>query len=179
MTCARAAKWLQLYVDGRLDVRHLARLEEHVQECPTCRDDLLLLEIVCQASSALAPTSEPIDLTEAIMLRVAELERRRAAATQPRVFTPVWADALLAGIMATIATATFLIFQPGLRLMLVSMMAQTLVSLERGAATDLSGLAPWVAWVVWVGIGVALTLWLAGSEVRNGWRRNLMARLPR
>ena len=40
------------------------------------------------------------------------------------------------------------------------------------------GSIAWLAWLVWITAGVALTLWLAGREVRAAWRRSLAQRLP-
>jgi anti-sigma factor RsiW len=175
MTCRRAATWLQLYVDGQLSVRRLARLEEHLEVCAACRNDLTVLEAICQTSAALDYESEPADLTAAIMRRIGELEERRVAARGERAFGPGWADALLAAVLATLATAVFLAFQPGLW----RMASLALTRMFAGVATDVSAWSPWVAWVVWVGVGLTLAIWFAGGEVRAGWRRTLTARLSR
>lgn len=177
MTCTHAATWLQLYVDGRLHARHLARLEAHLDTCATCRQDLVLLEIVCEASTAVAPLHEPARLTYAIMSRIAEVEARRAAATSQRRFGMGWADALLAGAMATVATLVFLLFQPGLRQTASLAMSQTILPLERSLGAFLVTSSSWFAWLVWIGIGVMIAVYFAGSEVRAEWRRSLMARL--
>jgi predicted anti-sigma-YlaC factor YlaD len=177
MTCAHAATWLQLYVDGRLHVRHLARLEAHLDTCATCRQDLVLLEVICEAATVVAPLQEPAQLTHAIMSRVAALEARRAAATSQRRFGVGWADALLAGAMATVATLVFLLFQPGLRQTASLAMSQTVVPLERSLAAFLVASSSWFAWLVWIGIGLLITVCFAGGEVRAEWRRSLMARL--
>jgi hypothetical protein len=170
--------WLQLYVDGRLDIRQLGRLEEHLEACPICRADLLLLEIVCQGAAGLELAPEPTELTAAIMRRIAELEARRASASGRRLFQPGWGDAVLAAVLATLATTVFMFFQPALRQTSSSALLQALAPVERAAAAFYAGWSTWLAWVIWVGLGVMLTLWFAGGEVRASWRRTLLARLP-
>jgi hypothetical protein len=179
MTCRRAGYWLQLSLDDRLDLRRRARLEEHLEGCPTCRDDLLLLGVVCQGAMGPEDAPDSAELTRAIMERVAELERRRAAVARRPAFAPAWADALLAGGLATLVTALFLVFQPGLRLALATPLARSLLPLERGADALAGTLAGWVAWVVWGAIGLSLAIYFAGSEVRTSWRRMLTTWLAR
>jgi hypothetical protein len=178
MTCARVGGWLQLYVDGRLNVRHLVRLEEHLETCEACRGDLLLLEIVCQGSAGLEPVDEPAELTAAIMRRIAELEARRARAAAWRIFQPGWGDAILAAILATLATALFMVFEPALWHTSSSALVQALAPAERAAAALYLNWSSWLAWLVWVGVGLLLAFWFAGGEVRASWRRTLLARLP-
>jgi anti-sigma factor RsiW len=178
MTCARVGGWLQLYVDGRLDVRQLGRLEEHLEACAVCRADLLLLEIVCQGAAGLEPAPEPTSLTAAIMRRIAELEARRASAPSRRLFQPGWGDAALAALLATLATAVFMIVQPALWQTSSSALLQALAPVEGAAVAFYSSWSSWLAWVIWVGVGLLLALWFAGGEVRAGWRRTLLARLP-
>lgn len=177
MTCVHATTWLHLYVDGRLHVRQLARLEAHLETCATCREDLLLLEVVCEAATAVAPIQDPAGLTRLIMSRIAEVEARRVAAAGQRQFGVGWADALLAGAMATLATLIFLMFQPGLRQMVSLTMSQTIVPAERTLGAFLVTSSSWFGWLVWMGIGLLIAVWFAGGEVRAEWRRSLMARL--
>lgn len=178
MTCKRASAWLQLYLDGRLDVRRIVRLEEHLDMCQACREDLDVLEAICHGASALDYVREPADLTEHVMRRVADLEARRVAAGH-RSFGLGWADALLAGLLATVMTALFLWFQPALSQEASMALMRNLLAADRGIAEMVSSWSSWVIWAVWVGAGLALTIWFAGSEVRAGWRRTLAERLPR
>jgi predicted anti-sigma-YlaC factor YlaD len=178
MTCKRASAWLQLYVDGRLDMRRLVRLEEHLDACQACREDLDVLEAICHGAATLDTAYEPADLTAHVMRRVADLEARRLAAGR-RGFGLGWADALLAGLLATVMTALFLWFQPALSQEASAAVMRSVLTADRGIAEMLSTWSAWVVWAVWVGAGLALAIWFAGSEVRAGWRRTLAERLPR
>lgn len=177
MTCKRASTWLQLYVDGRLNVRRLVWLEEHLESCRACREDLDVLEAICHGSAALAYAYEPADLTERIMRRVAAVERRRAAAGRG-AFGLGWADGLLASLLATVMTALFLWFQPALSQQASAALVSNLLALDRGVVELVNTWSAWVVWAVWVGAGLGLALWFAGGEVRAGWRRALADRLP-
>ena len=178
MSCARARTWMQLYLDGRLDVDRLARLQGHLAGCAACREELAVLEVIWQGAVEQGVVGPPMDVTGAVMARIADLEERRAAVGAARRFAFAWADAVLAAILATLATALFLVFQPSLRRLSSVAASQALGALGHDIATQLATWSPWVAWVVCVGMGMALTIWFAGGEVRAGWRRALMARLP-
>lgn len=177
MTCERANVWLQLYVDGRLDLHRLVRLEEHLEACQACREDLDVLEAICYGSSALDYARQPMDLTERIMRRVADVESRRLS-PERRSFGLGWADAVLAALLATVMTGLFLGFQPALTHAASTALVHNLTSVDRDIVGIVSTWAAWVAWAVWVGVGLLLAIWFAGREVRNGWRRTLAARLP-
>lgn len=176
MKCAQAEQWLQLYVDDRLESRRLAALERHLQTCDPCQQDLVLLRFVSHAVASPAPVREPDGLTEAIMCRVAQAQTHSASA--PRVFEPAWVDAVLAAVLATLATACFLVFQPALRAALARNLDQALLALNHTAVGALGDSPGWLAWGVCIGLGLLLTLAFAGGEVRAAWWRNLMTRLP-
>ena len=178
MSCARIQSWMQLYLDGRLDLRRLPLLERHLMDCPACRAELDQMEAICQAA-ALVDTREPDGLTEAILSRVALVEARRHAQVRTRrAFAPGWGDAVLAALLATLATALLLALQAPLRRPFLAALNQALDLAHRGFAQVAGGSPGWLAWVVWVGVGVLLTLAFAGAEVRANWRRTLLARLP-
>jgi anti-sigma factor RsiW len=178
MTCAGVEQWLQLYLDGRLDARRLPALERHLAHCAACQADLGRLELVREALTVGALMQQPPDLSPTIMRRVADLEARRAAIVGQRSFAPGWGDGALAAILATLATAIFLIFQPALRQAAATTGGHVLDAAERAVGLVVMGSSSWLAWFVWVLAGLCLTIWLAGSEVRAGWRRALMERLP-
>lgn len=178
MTCARARIWIQLYLDGRLDAVRLARLQGHVAECAACREELAVLEMFCQGAVAESIAGQPVDVTDVVMARIADFEERRAAAGVTSGFALAWADAVLAAVLATLATGLFLFFQPSLWRMSSTAASRALGALGHDIADQLATWSPWVAWIVCVGLGMALTIWFAGGEVRAGWRKALMARLP-
>lgn len=179
MKCERVRVWMQLYLDGRLPVRRLARLEHHLGDCAACRAELGQMEAICQAASVPLPVREPEHLTSAIMARVALVETRRSHARARRDFTWGWGDALLAALLATLATALLLALQPQLWHPVALALDQVLETAHHGLLAALGNSPEWLLWVVWVGAGVLLTLGFAGAEVRANWRRALLARLPR
>jgi hypothetical protein len=145
----------------------------------------VLLEVICQAAVDDEPPREPAGLTESIIWRIAAVETRRreamavAAAAPARDFSPDWGDGLLASVLATMATVVFLYFQPAIRAMAARACLELLGQVERGVGEAVVGSSSWLAWAVWVVVGVCLAIWFAGGEVRAGWRRTLTEWLPR
>lgn len=180
--CRRANVWLQLYLDGRLDPRQLPALEEHLDACAECRAALSAYEVVTQSASMPEGGPEPAQLTAAIMARIAAYEAQKqgsvaaeavVAAQSRRQFTPRWADALLAAVLATLSTLLFALLNPGVRGAVAH--AFPLAATMLGAPGP--GAIAWSAWIVWIASGAGLTLVLAGAEVRAAWRKRLTARL--
>lgn len=181
MSCGRMMRWIQLYLDGRLETRRLARLEHHLAECVDCRDELDQMQAICQAAAVpvtVLGVRESADLTNAVMTRIALLETRRARSRQGAEFTPGWGDALLAAMLATLATAVLLALQPSLWHPVSLAFGHALDTMRHSLMVRLGDSPEWLAWVVWVGGGVLLALAFAGAEVRANWRRTLLARLP-
>jgi predicted anti-sigma-YlaC factor YlaD len=172
----RKCRWvgdqLQLYVDGRLEPRRLSALEAHLDDCSECRAALAAYEIVAQSAGMPEGAPESAQLTAMIMGRIAAYEAQRREVVT-RQFTPRWADALLAALLATMSTLVFALFDPGLR--------DTLIHTFPLAVTVLGAPGPgaiaWSAWAVWIVSGLGLTFWLAGTDVRADWRRRFAARL--
>lgn len=181
MSCERITMWIQLYLDGRLDMRRLTRLEHHLAGCADCRHELEQMEAICQAAAAPVAAlgvSESAELTHAVMARIALVETRREQARQCVEFSPGWGDALLAALLATLATALLLALQPALRQPVAQLLGEALDNMRHVLMVRLGDSPEWLAWVVWVGGGVLLALAFAGAEVRANWRRTLLARLP-
>jgi hypothetical protein len=177
MNCSRAEKLLNLYVDGRLDVRRLPLLEEHVHSCAVCRAKLAVFEAVRESLADDRPVAEPPGLTERILARVAAFEARRVAAPA-RQFTLRWADGLLAALLATLTTLLFILLDPSLRASLPQDISRAFPGVVALLNVSGPGSIAWVAWIVWVAAGLALTIWFAGAEVRSSWRRSLSERIP-
>ena len=180
LTCSRARVWLQLYVDERLDVCRLPALEQHLDACADCRRELAALEAI---RCALVPTNlerEPATLTAQIMARVAVLESRRAyVRAAGSSFGVRWGDALLAALLASIATLSFVLLDPTLRATLPAVFVRSFPSLAALLLAPGPGSIAWIAWIVWVATGLGLAIWFAGAEARSTWRRNLSERVPR
>ncbi len=180
ISCARARYWLQLYVDERLDVRRLPELEQHLDTCAACRAELTALEMIRGALSATNLEREPANLTAQILARVAAVETRRAqvrAAARP--FAVRWGDALLAALLASVATLSFVLLDPTLRATLPAAFVHSFPDFVALLMAPGPGSIAWIAWIVWVATGLVLAVWFAGAEARSTWRRSLSERVPR
>ena len=177
LKCSRVSGLLQLYVDQRLNTQWEGRLEAHLAGCANCRHDLAVLEAICLASTQDAPIVEPPDLTARILGRVSLYEQHRE---RPQVvgLGISWADGLRAGLLASATTLFFILLSPALRPALGMQIARTFPTIVKLLLAPGPGSIAWLAWLVWITVGVTLTLWLAGSEVRAVWRRSVTQRLP-
>jgi hypothetical protein len=178
MTCAGIRRHLQHYIDDRLAAHAASSVATHLAECAACREDLRLLQVVRTGASTLPYMREPERLTRSIMARVAAFERQRAIAMRGARFPLRLADALLATVLASLATVLFLLTQPGLLRMASEPLQHALVPLQRGYLGFVGQWGTVLAWAMWMGVGLSLTIWFAGSEVRAGWRRTLSEHLP-
>jgi hypothetical protein len=176
MTCARAYRQLQLYLDDRLVAHAAADVAAHLAGCGACRENLRLLQLVRTCAATPPDVREPERLTRSIMARVAAFERQRALAAAP--FALRLADALLAIVLASLATIIFLLTQPGLLRTVADLLRRALAPFQRGYLGFVGQWGTLLAWVIWMGIGLSLALWFAGGEVRAGWRRTLSEHLP-
>lgn len=176
MTCERASALQHLYIDSRLDFHRVAALEAHLSRCSRCRHDLDVLGTVRAAVATPESIPMPADLTMRIMSRIAQSEERRAAKALAR-YRLSWADAKLAAFFATATTLLFVIISPVLRLAVGGALRGAFPSLIAALLAPGPGSIAWLAWFVWIVVGVGLTFWLAGSEVREMWRRSLSQRL--
>src|SRR5487761_2417435 len=79
MKCGRANDWMSLYLDGRLDVQRLGRLEYHLISCAACRSDLARLRQVQAALREQRQMEEPPGLTEHVMRRISAYRAERWA----------------------------------------------------------------------------------------------------
>jgi anti-sigma factor RsiW len=176
MNCAQAQRELQLYMDGRLDQRRFYPLEAHLDICERCQDSLKLYEIMQEALTDPLAEKEPANLTALIMARIAVAEKRRTTqVAQP--FDWQWRDALLAALLGTTSTLLFLVINPALRTTFFMTIAHSFPMLATLIQANGPGAIPWIACIVWITVGVGLTLWLAGAEVRAAWKRSLTHRI--
>jgi len=182
MRCGDAAYYLQLYVDHRLTVEQMRTLETHVARCATCRAELTLLEEVAQGIRSFKLVAEPEDLTARIMQRVAMVSPRPSASQ----FSPLrlsLPELLAAVLLATVATFGSILAQPSVRALLPFANGRDSLSLaffnlvHTLATINISTLIG-ACWVVGTILGICITLVLAGNEVRAGWLKAVMERLP-
>lgn len=193
MNCSRAQHLLQLYIDGQLSLRQTRTLERHLLHCRACRSEWMLLEDIVAGVHSLSHVTEPSWLTESIMARVAETTaqppaelaieppRPRQRAAQRAPFRLTLQDLILSSLLATLVVIVFTMFQPGLR----DTVAKSVNPLLGIVLSDLqflispnAGILGLVAWLLWVGLGITITLVLAGSEVRSQWRQRIRGWLP-
>ena len=190
MRCGQARGEIHRYIDGRLPATRLGALEAHLAECAACRNDLRVLEAIREVVAEDAWQAEPPNLTALILARVAAYEAERRARYLPvgveveaagvgvrAGFALHWGDAVLAGMLATLSTLFFVLLDPSLRSVVPLALARSFPGVVAILSAPGPGAIAWAAWLVWIVVGVGLTLWLAGAEVRLLWRRSLAARL--
>jgi predicted anti-sigma-YlaC factor YlaD len=182
MRCVDAAYYLQLYVDYRLTMEQMRMLEAHIVRCASCRAEMALLEEVAQDIHNLKLVAEPEDLTARIMQRVAMTSPRHSKSQ----FSPLrlsLPELLAAILLATIATLGSILAQPSVRTLLPFANGHDSLSLAFSivlhilATINISTLIG-ACWVVGTILGICITLVLAGNEVRAGWLKAVMERLP-
>lgn len=178
MTCTHASRQIQLYVDGRLAPRALAPLEAHLAGCAACRAELEALEMICASLVELPLEPEPRNLTALVLARVAGYEAQRTRERE-RQFSLHWADALLAALLASVATLGFVLLDPALRATFPAAFSHAFPALVSLLGAPGPGSIAWIAWIVWVFAGLGLAVWFAGSEARATWRRSITERIPR
>jgi anti-sigma factor RsiW len=183
---------MSLYLDGRLDVQQLGRLERHLMLCPACRRDLARLRLMQMALREERLVDEPAGLHEHVMRRISAYEarrasdaaraRQRAARTAERKAqrAQAWrgvgmrrALALAVALAALVAWAQ--VTTPTLLAGIVARLGPNVLQL-------LVSPGPYeIAWSVWIA-GAALALggctWLARTDASEEWRRALAERLP-
>jgi predicted anti-sigma-YlaC factor YlaD len=193
MTCSRAQRLLQLYIDHQLNLARTRALERHLLHCPACRAEWMLLEDVLAGIHSLNHIVEPAWLTDAIMERVAETtaqppeelsieaRRLRQRSVHRAPFRLTMQDVILSSLLATIVVISFALVQPGLRDMLVKSVNPLLGTVLAGLQFLISpnaGILGLFVWMLWVFLGICITLVLAGSEVRSHWRQRIRNWLP-
>lgn len=178
MNCSDARRWIQLYMDGRLEGRDQPNLARHLSTCDACRGELAAFQLLVDGLSCEDPLRSPDLLTRSIMRRIRQADAATMGQSVSHPFALGWADAVLAASLATVVTIIFLWFEPALRAAVSAMAKLALDSVTHGITAATSSWSPVAVWLVWIGAGVALTLWFAGREVRAEWRRTLLTRLP-
>lgn len=193
MTCSRAQQLLQLYIDHRLSLSHTRALERHLAHCANCRAEWMLLEDIGAGIHSLNNIVEPAWLTDAIMARVAattaqppeelamEARKLRQRSVQRTSFHLTIQDLALSSLLATIVVSGFVLFQPGLRDALAQSVNPLLGAVLEGIQFLISpnaGIMGLLVWLLWVALGISITLFLAGSEVRSHWRQRIRGWLP-
>lgn len=185
MRCEEARYQLHLYIDCQLTLRQIRVLEAHLAACASCQLEWQALEEMSCRVSSLKFVTEPADLHERIMHRVA-LSTAYAPLGQPvpfKLLRPSLAEILAAALLATLATLAIVLQQPSIRALLprgnghdpLSLFYTQVVHMLTGIDANALILALWVVGAL---LGVCITLAVAGSEMRTQWFKAMMERLP-
>ena len=84
MLCEETKQSLSLYVDDCVSLPARVAIDEHVDRCPVCRDELIELRLLKRRLSLLTPPTPPSDLAVTISdLLAIEAEARRQQPTPP------------------------------------------------------------------------------------------------
>lgn len=189
MKCARANEWLSLYLDGRLDMRRLGRLEQHLIECAACRHELARLRLMELALREERSVDEPTGLTEHVMRRISAYEAQRAseaALARQRVAArqaeraQAWRAAGARRVLAlAVALAAFIVWAQVAAPTLLPGFAERLAP---DVLQLLSTPGPYaIAWSVWIAgaaLAVGVGAWVARTDASEELRRALADRLP-
>jgi putative zinc finger protein len=184
MRCKEASQQLQLYLDNRLTIQQVRKLEAHLTSCNACLEELALFETVVNDLETLKVVVEPDDLSVKIMRRVAMAASQHD--TTPSRFSlwrPSPLEILVAATLATIATIGTILQQPSIRSLLPFANGHNGFSLEflnilRLLMTVDSTTLILALWIAGTFLGVCITLIFAGSEMRTQWFKAMMERLP-
>ncbi len=189
MKCARASEWLSLYLDGRLDMRRLARLERHLVECAACRHDLARLRLMELALREERSVDEPTGLTEHVMRRIsayeaqrasdAALARQRAAARQAER-AQAWRAAGARRVLAlAVALAAFIVWaQVAAPTLLPGFAARLAPDVLQLLSTPGPYAIAWSIWIAGAALAIGVGAWAARTEASVELRRVLADRLP-
>lgn len=175
MRCTQAQPRLQLYLDGRLDVRQLTPLQEHIRQCAACRNELVLLEAVCEAVARQDPMGDAPDLAPRVMARIAALEAHRAAPASARAARGVRSWQGVAALITLVAL--WLIGRPGSQGLLTATMSRTASALVQTLLSPGPDSIAWAAWVVGAMTMLVLAFRFMRVEATSAWRA-LAQRLP-
>jgi hypothetical protein len=187
MHCFKATRLLQLHLDKRLSHDQMRSLETHLFSCPTCRQELRLLEEIASVLKDEEQVYEPADFTSTVMWRIAqsEQEKRRALLAQPNSapFRPSLRELFSAILLATIATCGLILGQPSLRAALPGAhehdeLSLVLMNIWNSLLSMNSDTLLLFLWIVGTFLGIWITLALAGAEMRSQWFQAMIDRLP-
>ncbi len=181
MSCSKASKLLQLYIDKRLTIDQMRSLEAHISTCSSCRNTLYLLETISQDLQYIEVVSEPSDLTAVIMQRVALIPQRQPE-SHYALLRPSLLELLVIVVLSTIAMLGVILGQPSLRAVLPianrhDILSQAFLNTVHLFMDVNSGMLMWIFWIVGTVLGIWITLALAGEEMRTEWLKAMMDRL--
>jgi anti-sigma factor RsiW len=178
MRCSQATDWLQLYLDGRLHVNRLAKLEAHLRSCPRCRQELATLERIRVSLREGEAVVEPPTLERAILARIAAFEAARASAAES-ANAAGWRERKwqIAALVALIALMYYLL--PSATLTSLSgTLSHGLPGIVGALTTPGPDSVAWAAWAVGALAVLVLAVRFARADASAGLRRSIAERLP-
>lgn len=194
MRCSKATHMLQLYIDKKLSLEQIRALETHLTTCPACCEELSVLEEIDVALKSMEMVVEPADLTMNVMKRVAlstqaQPSRRQtvkltATREEKQLFTfrPSLMEWLTAIALATVTMLVLAIGWPAMNTVLhvgghasIFSVFQSLWSLLTAVNSDTLMTLLWILGTI---LGIWITLFVAGADMRNQWFKAVMDRLP-
>jgi anti-sigma factor RsiW len=183
MTCTKSAKWLQIYIDGRLERVRLAHLEAHLAACDACRRELAILEQIRDCASERELLPEPADLTQRILYRIAAYEARRAlpAGAEPLgsgVGIPRWVTSWRGALAAIVILMALALLQPGAVASAMDTLSRQAESAYILLLTPGPDSISWAVWVVACLATLFLAVWFIRADASSAWRRAISERLP-
>ncbi len=183
MNCSRAAQWLQLYIDGRLEAKRLAPLESHLQQCPRCARDLAQLERMRGALVATVATPEPPDLERTIRARIAAYEASRIALAAARqadqAERAAWRERRWqVAAIATILALTYFLLPTSAHASLGTTLNRGLPGIVQALTSPGPDSVAWAAWVAGAMVVLLLTVYLMRADASAGLRRSIADRWP-
>lgn len=177
MRCNIAARQIQLYIDGRLPIKQLSELENHIAICSSCRMEMEMLEAAVHTLNTheFRMVQEPKNLTMQIMQRIA-LNPVQESEGAFSLLRPSLAETVAIIFLATVACLGSILSQASLRERLpianghdgLSLAFLTIIHHFPSINTDT------LTWAFWIGgtlLGICITLFLAGSDLRAEWFR--------
>jgi predicted anti-sigma-YlaC factor YlaD len=180
MTCKKAAYWLQLYIDGRLDRSRLARLEQHLHACAACREDRVVLEQIRACACEGELVAEPADLTERVLARIAAYEARRARSAEDWLSgIPAWALSWRSIVVAmAVVVALAFLFEPRAFARLSASLSSQATSIYALLMMPGPDSISWGIWAGGVAAALMLAVWFARADASSSLRRAIAERLP-
>jgi hypothetical protein len=184
MRCKEASQQLQLYLDNRLTIQQVRRLEAHLASCNACLEGLTIFETLVNDLGTLKVVVEPDDLNAKIMHRVAlAASQRNTSSSRFSLWQPSLLEILVAAALATIATLGTILQQPSIRSMLPfanghDRLSLAFLNILHDLMTVDSTTLILALWIAGTFLGVCITLVFAGSEMRTQWFKAMMERLP-
>jgi len=111
MNCKKIKKLINPYIDRVLDAESAQQVEEHLESCPTCREEYLRLKGMVDSLNSVSQVSVPQNLSQSIMAKISQkeiqIQTSWMARLKKQISIPQFSFRLVGG---TIAVAVFIFF---------------------------------------------------------------------